>query len=264
MNSGFEVLIIGDSSLNSFVSWRLSSIGVKVTYISSFLSPEVTIHWKSTLYGEKSYNPFLIKNSLNHLFEGKQHSSAPITNLDFKYIFISSSSTRIFKNTIKSLKKNLDLDNSIILIDSSFSIFLESFFYKKTSNLKIFLIYSNIDARYLNNSNYLLADNIDESIQIAIGLVQISKCYCYEIPVSSASLLESDSNANDLDIIIHTLNTSLASNQNTSPYNPVKYNEILTSAKLGEETFLECTTNRYGDIDSSYRISQTTEKDKKM
>ncbi|KKA03226.1 Outer spore wall protein 2 [Hanseniaspora uvarum DSM 2768] len=162
-------IFYGDTPVCIFASWRISYTNISVINISSKISSDGIISWKSDKLGSNFYTPNLfIKDIFNN-----SNSIQSILNNDFKinYIFLSCDSIFELNNVCDCLNEIIS-NETVIFVESNFAVDLDLHVYKHYQtkfhkNVVVFSVLSDLEGRKLTSGSYIL---LSENINFYFGL----------------------------------------------------------------------------------------------
>ncbi|GMM35596.1 hypothetical protein DASC09_029210 [Saccharomycopsis crataegensis] len=148
---------LDDSSINTFIAWRLSKVGVSVILLTNNESP---INWISQTFGSESYSPHLTVKSVDQLM------SAWDTENKLDYLLLYSPSLIELKSLVTEIKPLVG-ESSTIIVNSNFSIHLEPVVYSALPNSNVFSLYSSLGIKKVQD--YLVMTR-ESNLSIFLGL----------------------------------------------------------------------------------------------
>ncbi|SCU78560.1 LADA_0A06238g1_1 [Lachancea dasiensis] len=160
-------LIVGETPATQFLAWRLSLSNAFIILVSSNISSDGLVAWKSSKLGSNFYRPNEFAKELDEL-QSKLVDSNGKLKYKIDIVVLSCLSIPALQRHCEVLAKYGDKD-TVVLVDANFGVHLEKLVLDHFSNTCActLSILCDVEGRQLSSGSYVL---VNETCQFYIGL----------------------------------------------------------------------------------------------
>ncbi|CEP63501.1 Osw2p LALA0_S08e03906g [Lachancea lanzarotensis] len=173
MGSPLTCLIVGETPATQFLAWRLSLSNAFIILVSSNISSDGIVSWKSSKLGSNFYRPNVFAKELEDLEPQLLNSDKTTRKYKIDAMIVSCLSLPSLDRCCQVLSNYSDKD-TIVMMNANYAVELEDLAISRFANCScgVVSILCDVEARQLSSGSYAL---VNDNCCFYVGLTNVRK-----------------------------------------------------------------------------------------